>query len=545
MPLAFRVFVSILALVSCAILPSGIALAAREPGPALLWLVFISAANLLTIPMLPKLNIDATVGVPVSVAAAVVLAPPLAFVVNAFSLASERELRRGVSPWLRTFNHCQLGLSALAAAYAAEPYRDNAPVLATVIAVLVYNLVNTAAITVDLRLRGHRAIGKAAIDLSAPFPRFAVEYGLVALLASLVVIAEGQVGETAVLFLAMPLWLGYSALRSARVAEDRAEELAAQVEELQVLNRLGTALLAVRRPDEVTTNAAAALRLMLPTGEVEVSLAGAVDASLQAVKVPGAEPAVIGVPAGLPGGVVAVVEAAAGLLGMALQRVALETEVAEGQRARAALSGRILEEGTRERSRIALAIHDEVLPFLAAAEIQADNVRSALQGGDPDRADGLAAATQHAVHDGIASLRDVLDALRRQIVVPGGLREGLIRSLEELRVTGGVSHTFEAPDPLPPLPLAVEIMVLELVRGCLVNVARHADARHVRVRLEVAGDVLEVEVADDGRGFDPAAVPAGRQGLALMAQRTELARGRFTVSSAPGSGTRVRMEVPL
>ncbi|HEV2086966.1 MAG TPA: ATP-binding protein, partial [Cryptosporangiaceae bacterium] len=317
------------------------------------------------------------------------------------------------------------------------------------------------------------------------------------------------------------------------------------VEELQVLNRLGTALLSVRRPDEVITNAAAALRLMLPTGDVEVSLAGAVNASLQAVKVPGAEPAVIGVSPDLPPRVVAAVEAAAGLLGMALQRVALETEVAEGQRAQAALSGQILEEGTRERSRIALAIHDEVLPFLAAAEIQADNVRSAIGGGDVARADGLAGATREAVHGGIAHLRDVLEALRRQIVVPGGLRQGLVQALEELRVTGGVSHTLEAPDPLPPLPLAVEIMVLELVRGCLTNIARHAGASHVSVRLDTAPAALQVEVADDGRGFDPAAVSPDRQGLALMAQRTELARGTFTVHSTPGSGTRVRMEVPV
>jgi two-component system sensor histidine kinase DegS len=50
---------------------------------------------------------------------------------------------------------------------------------------------------------------------------------------------------------------------------------------------------------------------------------------------------------------------------------------------------------------------------------------------------------------------------------------------------------------------------------------------------------------DDGCGFDPAAVSGSHHGLALMAQRVELARGTFMVTSAPGRGTRVRMEVPI
>ncbi len=172
-------------------------------------------------------------------------------------------------------------------------------------------------------------------------------------------------------------------------------------------------------------------------------------------------------------------------------------------------------------------------------------MRSALTGGDTERADRLADATRKAVNGGIARLRDVLEALRRQIVVPGGLRDGLQESLDELRLTTGVTPDLNAPDPFPALPFEVEIVVLELVRGCLTNVARHAEARHVWVTLKGAGSSLAVTVRDDGRGFDPATVPAGHHGLALMAQRIELIRGRFHIDSAPGAGTSVHVEVPL
>jgi signal transduction histidine kinase len=263
------------------------------------------------------------------------------------------------------------------------------------------------------------------------------------------------------------------------------------------------------------------------------------------VEVPGAAPAAVGVPGGLSDGSAAAVDAVAGLLGMSLQRVELSAELGALQEARAALSGRILEEGTRERSRIALEIHDDVLPYLAAAEIQADNVRSFLQRDDKVRAEGLAAKTQDAIHGGIGRLREVLAQLRNQIIVPGSLRDGLREALDELKLVHGVTGDLVAPQELDPLPLAVEILVLETVRGCLANVANHARAHHVVVTLAFTDSGISATVCDDGRGFDPDAVSEGSQGLSLMAQRVDLARGRFLVNSAVGQGTRVHVEVPL
>ncbi len=517
-------------------------MAARAPIEALLWVVFLAAANLLAIPILPKVDVDAGLGAPVIVASATLLSPPFAALVNVVGFTNEREFKRGTSPWAIAFNRTQNGLAAAAASWAAlrQPY---GLIAGTIVAAVVYNVLNTLAVGFFVYLRGRAGLGRAARAVSNPFPRFFVDYGLVALLAIAIVLLYEQVGQWGVLLLAVPMYLGYSALRSARVAEDRAEELAGQVAELETLNRLGTGLLGVRGVDQVADTGAAALRTLLESDAVEVSPSGTVSDSLDVVKIPGSEPAAIGVPPGLSER--PVVEAAARLLGMALQRLDLEAELAEGQRARVALSGRILEEGTRERSRIALEIHDDVLPFLAAAEIQADNVRSALAGGDAPRADRIASLTREAVHGGMGRLREVLDALRRQIIVPGGLRQGLVEALDELRLTTGVDSVLDVADPLPEVPLAVEIVVLELVRGCLTNVSRHARAKRVEVAVRVEGGVVSVTVTDDGCGFDPEAVPPGHHGLALMAQRIELARGRFHVESARGEGTRVEVEVPL
>jgi signal transduction histidine kinase len=548
-PVASRIYAVLLALCALAFLPAALPAAAARPADALLWTVFIAAASLFAIPVLPSLDVD--VSAPVSVSAAVVLSPPLALLVNVVGFTSRRELRRQTSVWPPIFNRAQVGLSAGAASWAAHwsaSWALPSPLellIPTLIAVAVHNTLNTVAVAVWLWTRTGMRLQQAAARSQTPIPRFAVEYGLAALLALLIVITHQQVGPVALVLVALPLGLGHAALRTARIAEDRAEELAARVRELETLNATATRLLTARGADHAGTIALAALRTALDQDDVAVSLDGQVPAHLAPVKVPGAEPAVLGVPEGLPERSMAVVEAVAGLLGMTLQRQELELELQAVERARAALSGRILEEGNLERSRLAVNIHDEVLPYLAAGEIQADNMRSAMNGGDLVRADQIAAATRTAVHDGIKRLREVIEALRTQVLVPGGLIDGLRDSIADLRLRHGVEGALCVPDEVPEIPFALEILLLETVRGCLANIGLHAGAATCTVALSVTDRMIAVEVTDDGQGFDPTAVPEGHHGLALMAQRVEIARGRFLADSAHGRGSRIRVEVPL
>ena len=82
------------------------------------------------------------------------------------------------------------------------------------------------------------------------------------------------------------------------------------------------------------------------------------------------------------------------------------------------------------------------------------------------------------------------------------------------------------------------------VQEALTNVARHAAATAVEVRVAADTAAVHGEVTDDGRGFEPGPV-ASSLGLAGMRERAALAGGRLEVASAPGAGTRVAFEVPL
>jgi signal transduction histidine kinase len=82
----------------------------------------------------------------------------------------------------------------------------------------------------------------------------------------------------------------------------------------------------------------------------------------------------------------------------------------------------------------------------------------------------------------------------------------------------------------------------------LANAARHAAARQVEVRLRVGEEHLTLEIEDDGGGFRPAEAGGpgdGHFGLTLMRERARSAGGDLTITSAPGDGTRVRLEVPV
>lgn len=104
-----------------------------------------------------------------------------------------------------------------------------------------------------------------------------------------------------------------------------------------------------------------------------------------------------------------------------------------------------------------------------------------------------------------------------------------------------VHHVAPMPDDLPE---EFRSNVLRLAQEALTNVARHADAERVEVKLERDDKAIELTVTDDGHGFDPMA-RTERYGLAGMRERSEIWRGRLSVSSPPEGGCTISVILPL
>jgi two-component system, NarL family, sensor kinase len=226
----------------------------------------------------------------------------------------------------------------------------------------------------------------------------------------------------------------------------------------------------------------------------------------------------------------------------------LVSRVRKGQAEREAWLARAVSASDEERRTIAATLHDGVVQELAASAFlvagAADRARSA---GDDEAAARLDLAAG-AVRAGIGGLRsllvDIYPPALRTAGIAAALRDlaGPLRS-RDLEVTVTVPETVE-------LAPATEELIFRVAQECLRNAARHADAGGVRLSLTVpepeAGPVV-LEIEDDGVGFDVAAMlaapRAGHFGLRLLADQAAGAGADLMVRSAPGAGTRWRLEV--
>ncbi len=101
---------------------------------------------------------------------------------------------------------------------------------------------------------------------------------------------------------------------------------------------------------------------------------------------------------------------------------------------------------------------------------------------------------------------------------------------------------------LPRLPPALEIACFRIVQESLTNALRHASAAQINVRVARTAGAVALTISDDGSGFDTAtlaALRAGHLGIVAMQERVRARGGTFTITSTPGAGTRVQVDLPI
>jgi signal transduction histidine kinase len=199
----------------------------------------------------------------------------------------------------------------------------------------------------------------------------------------------------------------------------------------------------------------------------------------------------------------------------------------------------------RKDERLALAgeLHDEVLPSLFKVHLMGQVIKQDLASGrllelDEDLPELLTAtdAAQRAV-------RDLLGDLRRSPLGAGGLVPTIDVLVDQLRSAGGPPVAV-AVGPLECTPLA-QLLAYQLVRECLHNAAKYANASTISVRLWQDEDVLRVSVSNDGSGFAWSLVDTDRHfGLQIMKERIEATGGSMFVDSRLGAGTTVAASLP-
>jgi len=231
-----------------------------------------------------------------------------------------------------------------------------------------------------------------------------------------------------------------------------------------------------------------------------------------------------------------------------LQKASLLRSMEARSKRLESLSSRISQAQEEERGRIARELHDGVGQALTAVKLD-------LRAADRRLPPGADKTREH-----IAKARDLIDGtldglhglvfdLRPPALENLGLAAALESYARDFETRFGVTVEVKADRFEPRLPAEVETNLYRVFQEAMTNVAKHARARNVAVRLTDAAGQVNLVVTDDGVGFDTAALAnsegaAAGVGLLSMERRCEELGGSFEMQSGPQTGTSVRVSVP-
>ena len=190
-----------------------------------------------------------------------------------------------------------------------------------------------------------------------------------------------------------------------------------------------------------------------------------------------------------------------------------------------------------ERQRIARELHDEVGQTLTGVILQVEGLAAEIPDELRDQLDELRETARHGANE----VRTIARRLR-----PDALNElGLASALAALAAAFERQTHVKVSRDVRPVDVSAEaeLVLYRVAQEALTNVARHADASHVKLELREESDRIVLAVADDGRGLDDGALNSS-QGIRGMRERAMLVAAKLSIESGPGEGTTVQLVIP-
>ena len=208
------------------------------------------------------------------------------------------------------------------------------------------------------------------------------------------------------------------------------------------------------------------------------------------------------------------------------------------------LASQVISAQDDERGRIARELHDSVAQTLTALLLHLSvAVREERDAGSAQRLDDV----RTMAVDALEEVRHLSHTVHPRVLDDLGLVAALEWLARTTRLASGVPVTVDASGDVTELPPPVASVLYRVAQEALGNAVRHADPDAVRISVTVTDGAAQLEVSDDGSGFDLREAEHRRPGMGLfsMRERTILVRGSLEIESSMGSGTRVRTSIPL
>lgn len=221
-------------------------------------------------------------------------------------------------------------------------------------------------------------------------------------------------------------------------------------------------------------------------------------------------------------------------------------ETLESANAKLAASAAKIESLTlqNERQRIARELHDTLAQGLSGLVLQLEAVKAHLAANHTERAAAIVDQALVRARSTMAESRAAIDGLR---AAPADLTDSVREKVDRFSQATGIPCELDmSVQEKNGISTEIAVHMLSTLSEALVNVTRHAEATHVNVRLIARRDELELEVHDDGKGFDvDQETSVGHYGLLGMRERARLTGGTLTIESDVESGTKIRFVVSL
>jgi signal transduction histidine kinase len=195
----------------------------------------------------------------------------------------------------------------------------------------------------------------------------------------------------------------------------------------------------------------------------------------------------------------------------------------------------------QERNRLSRELHDGIGQSLIAVKLQLENAETqnySMMRAGIDSAKSMIDLT-------IEDVRRVCNALLPAAFNEFGIVSTLRALCSEMASLAGFAAVFENEGSLERMSKKSQVYIYRIAQEALNNIAKHARATHVTMKIKRSNNIVTLEVSDNGKGFnfDPVNF-AHRNGLQNMRERTNLLQGDFTINSEPGVGTTIKVSIP-
>lgn len=236
-------------------------------------------------------------------------------------------------------------------------------------------------------------------------------------------------------------------------------------------------------------------------------------------------------------------------ISLAIENSILYDQAKKKEELRGKLLNMVINAQEEERKRIARELHDEYGQSMAVLKINLEYMDTLALPEQSELREKLK-QTVALVGEALENLRRLPLALRPYALDQLGLIAAIRAHVQTNLESAGIRVEFETKGLDRRLSPETETVLFRIIQEAIHNIVRHAEAKNVKIKLEVKTDKITAEVCDDGKGFNIESLSQAkdgtqRLGLLGIQERVSLLGGTFNIESSPEKGTRIQVEIPI